>query len=66
MRASCENPSFVRIWRDGNTQNYMCAPETALFGGITGMYNSQGILKQEVKDLALKLIKEDLTQGKAQ
>lgn len=61
LMCDCERPSFVRIWRDGENQNYICAPETALFGGYNGeMYGDDFHLKQEVKDLAIKLIKEQL------
>ncbi len=61
LNHDCERPSFVRVWRDGDTQNYMCAPETALFGGYDGeIYSDDYRLKQEVKDLAIKLIKEQL------
>lgn len=58
----CQRPSFVRIWREGDNQNYICAPETALFGGYEGeMYGSDCKLKQEVKDLAIMTIKYELS-----
>ncbi len=61
LMCDCERPSFVRIWRDGDNQNYICAPETALFGDYESeLYGDDFYLKQEVKDLAIKLIKEQL------
>ncbi len=61
LNNDCERPSFIRIWRDGDSQHYICAPETALFGGYNGeMYGDDYRLKQEVMDLAIKRIMHEL------
>lgn len=54
-------PTFIRIWKINGFSNYICAPNTAYFGGIeTDLYDDTGHLKQSVKDTAIDLIKTEL------
>ena len=59
-----ERPSYVRIWRSNKITHYVCAPECGIYGDYDGdLWDDNGRLKQEVKDLAISELKAELLVG---
>jgi len=53
-----ESPSFISVTKKGKDITYQASVENDLLGDYTGeMYDDKGVLKKEVKDAAINLIK---------
>jgi len=62
LNSDDESPDFIRVWKKDGVTNYIAVPQASLFGDYIGdMYNENGNLKQEVKDLSINILKNGLT-----
>lgn len=62
LNADCEDPSFIRMWKENGKDHIMVAVECDLYGELDpkDYRDEKGTLKQELKNVAIAAIKKAL------